>query len=141
MTREEGMSTKRKAFVAFCTVTVFLVFCLAGCDWIERFFNPLIGEWAGTFTPTSGSPLSMEYEFTTDHTFTQAIVDYALDTAGTYVQDTAAKTVTMTITYSSDEGFVPVGYTATMTYAFSTDNNTMIFTTSGQPGTGVLTRQ
>ncbi len=103
--------------------------------------NPLIGTWAGTFTSTSGSSVSLEFEFKADHTYSQTIVDYTIDTAGTYIQDTAAKTVTLTVTYSSNPGFVPVGYTDTMTYSFSADNNTLTFTLGLQPGTGILTRQ
>jgi hypothetical protein len=135
------MGKNRKGYVALCTLVVLLVPGLAGCPPDPSLVNPLIGEWEGTFTPTSGSPISLAFEFKADNTYTQTIVDYAVDLAGTYVQDTDANTVTMTVTASSNEGFIPVGYTSTMTYSFSDDDNTMTFTGSDQPGTGILTRQ
>jgi hypothetical protein len=133
------MNKGKRGFIALEIMLLLVVFSLAGCDWLAGLFNPLIGSWSGTFTPTASSPVAETMEYKADDTFTATMPGMSITFSGTYVQDSDAKTATITVTTTNDPVFLPVGYVETFSYSFSSDNDTMTIVTAN--GSGTFTRQ
>ena len=124
--------------------SIGLLVVLAGCpENGASSVDPLIGVWEGTWYSIGGETLSINMEYKADGTFTQTVADipptFSATFSGTYVHDSAAKTITITVTSTTDPGFIAIGYKETSTYSLSADNNTMTATNSS--GTGTFTRQ
>ncbi len=106
--------------------------------------DPIIGVWEGTWYDIGGEVFSETIEYKADVTFTITMADvpptsWSVTFSGTYVHDSTAQTVTITVTSSTDPSFVDVGYTHTSTYSLSADKNTIMVTASN--GSGTFTRQ
>jgi hypothetical protein len=105
--------------------------------------DPIIGVWEGTWIDIGGDSFTINVEYKADGTFTEIFADipptFSATFSGTYVHDSAAKTITITVTSTTDPGVVPVGYTETTLYSLSADNN--IITVTSSNGSGTITRQ
>ena len=88
--------------------------------------------------------MSDTFVFNKDHTYTDT-TDFppVVTKSGTWLVDPAAKTITVTITESSNPDIVPVGYTMTAQYSFCNQHTTLILVVSEGigAGTGVCTKQ
>jgi hypothetical protein len=124
--------------------SIGLLVVLAGCpENGAPSVDPVIGVWKGTWYDTGGEDFSIDVEYKADGTFTETLADipltFSVTFSGTYVHDSAAKTITITVTSTTDPSFVAVGYMHTSTYSLSADKNTMMVTASN--GSGTFTRQ
>jgi hypothetical protein len=134
-------STRR--IIVLAVLLVGLLFGLAGCQWIESLFNPLLGTWKGTIAG-SGWSQQQTLTFSSDETWT-ATGTMSMGTSsatftgsGTFTQDTKAKTVHMTGTVTMTPGGSQA-IDSTMTY--NIEGNTMTVTESASGGSGTYTRQ
>jgi hypothetical protein len=103
-----------------------------------------VGQWRGTYTSLDGFSFSDNFVFRKDGTYTE-MADFppiVMD-SGTIIVDPTAQTVTVVVTYSSDESMIPIGYTSTSTYSFSKNHKTLtVVQAEGVgAGTGVYTKQ
>jgi hypothetical protein len=126
--------------VMLAVLSFGLLALLSGCpEDVDR----LIGVWEGTWIDTGGNDFAVNVEYKADGTFTETLADipetFSCTFSGTYVHDSAARTVTITVTSTTDPGVVDVGYEETSTYSLSSDYNTMTVTSS--TGSGTFTRQ
>jgi hypothetical protein len=134
----------RRVYVIILVVfSIGLLVVLSGCP-DNGAVDRIIGFWAGIWITSGGEDFTNTSDYKADGTFTNTIVDIpqtfpVVTYSGTYVHDNAAKTIAITVTSSTDTGFIDIGYTETFTYSLSADNNTL--TVTGSDGSGTYTRQ
>jgi hypothetical protein len=135
------MKIKWKTGTALCALLLLLTLALAGCDFFAALFDPLIGTWTGTYVSTLAGSFSLTVEFKADETFseTMSLSPTPVTIAGTYVDDKDLKTLTVTVTSTSDPAMIPVGTVGVSNYALSTDKKTLTMTSPD--GIGTLTKQ
>lgn len=108
-------------------------------------FEHFIGRWQGTYTSLDGFSFSDNFVFRRDGTYTEmANFPPVVMDSGEITVDPVAQTITVVVTYSSDESTIPMGYTSTSAYSFSEDHQTLTVVSLGEgmgAGTGVYIKQ
>jgi hypothetical protein len=136
------MKKDKKSLKSFVLIVLLLILGLAACQEEEERVCSPFGIWQGPWIDNSANDFTINVEYA-DGAFTETLADipetFSCTFSGTYVHDSAAKTITITVTATSDPSVVDVGYTVTSTYSISADCNTMTVTTVD--GSGTFTRQ